>query len=1449
MTLDSTNSEYQLARDYSEVMEKILQAFADIATFLPRLDRLKATFEDNADFEFALGLIYSDMVEFHRRAYKFFRRKAWHIWFAFDWGIFERRFKSILEKLRSHCDLLDREAAAVHFSEMKSMRIKREADEQHFELRRRLQSAQEVFGWLSAEEDSQEECLHRISDNRQPGTCNWILEDQMIRSWIEDDNGETVVWLTAIPGAGKTYLCSLLIQNLETHQDLSSTYYFCRHQLSEKTTCATILRTMTIQLLKSHPDMTELVHQAYLQKNSSLSYPAIKKMLKEILVSVSNTRMILDGIDECNQSTQREVLGCLLDFHRHTGGSCKLLISSREDPLIGKTMPPQMHHIKLGERTTDGLNIFIENKLKELKEYFPWLEPEVANLVQRRLQDRAKGMFLWVRLVCTTLQQQTSEIEFERAIEELPDGLDEAYGLILTRFCNLSPALKDRVLRILFWLSVAYRSISIHEVADGIALYPGQIHLTKKTRTKDLDRDVVEICAPLLEKSSNGNLDLVHFSAKEYLLHKQSGPFIDIAQAHFNIAFSCIANLISTLVIVPLHHDGASPAVLESRVIQGNYGLQPYAHHFWAEHVRAYLEHARELDPELNTLIDALQSFSRVCRNQSPNYFEHLTRPTSQPGLKGLDKLQNVPFLYNFVSGWLRFKLKIQSMEALAGDFQSQKDWQLRADETYLSLIDNRLQEVAEQLLAMKATALPPHIDPVDYQAFTDRFVFECRFIHCSNRCNSASDRDAHERAHAVSFPCLQCDFSERGFKSRKDLDRHTRIYHTSAKDFEIPPRLSDITTDCQNRYNLGSGRYSGPTLTHTCWNDQGRKVLQTGFRQVLAKIEAELALADHTAEYQSSVDQSHGKNVGLERRSSFEEDSSASILKSIRAKVEGQQYETLTDFRDDVRELSRVPKSMVEPRFGGRLEAICDHEFEKVITDFPAFADLESGGPKLVTGTTGLAGALCSPQKILDSPNNPENAFASTSSLGKKKPYWSATEEKSFPELLEQCGRDFMKIADYLKTKSIDIIKQHFADLVSSGRTDLLKVADAADARLKHDLESFLSKPDNMDPEVNEPLSGDSLQDVGLGGSVYSAETLEAMSFYRSHQKDPFFRKSNTRSDEDNKNKTVSSIMAEDSESSERPKRSARRPRQKAICPYCKNHSGGFHDEYTLQKHFDRFHRATRQVWFCDDISIDKKFLANCEPCSDGKRYSSKHNASKHLRASHFDATASVEKLSRWTRKTEEPNPNFDHNESQPNSDVTRLYLPRQGGKRLKMNGKSFSNNKPSLSNYSDLLPSMRSTPKQLGASSPTSSLSVILNPDQDLDEDEVEPSNSSSEDDLESFEQTLLLPDVSFDNFLPGAAQISHSIDITAPPHQKIRALIKPEQVQRLPHLNQSRKLACQDQVEALYQTLETQYVGGKGYQEALENLTSLSRKLLSDLMDWRRRSTLAPTIPFSI
>lgn len=1457
----------QLARNHSNVMEKILQAFSDLASALPRLDRLRGLFREDAHVHQVLGLIYSDITEFNLQAYKIFRRKAWHVWFACSWGIFERRFDKIVQKLRIHCGRLDQEAAAAHFLEMRKFRDNCHLEEDDLE-RRHIRMARDVLGWLSAGENRQEERLHEISDDRQLEACNWVLDDPQVRSWIEDDYGEAVLWMTGIPGAGKSFLCSLIIENLQTQPQRSTLYYFCSHRSSSESTCAKVLRTLAFQLLQQNMDMAVPVHQAFLQSGSNQSGPAMRKLLAQVLLTTKFTRIVVDGIDELDHTVQMEVLKSLAEIQKSAKDNCKLLVCSREEPLVPKALRTK-NHCKLGNKTSEGLGHYIKKQVKDLQVKFGEMGSELVRLVEQRLYSKAKGMFLWVRLVTTTLMHQMSEAQLELAIDRLPEGLDEAYGLITRRINALcSPSLREPVFAILYWVCVARRPIGIHEVADGIALHAGLTILNRRTRSSNLQEDIVELCAPLLERSGKDVLDLVHFSAKEFFLNAQSGPFIDIAKAHLSIALSCVINLTTCLDMVPGYDAGVKNEDLESRVVQGCYGLQSYGHEFWAEHVLAFLATIGDSDPAARQLMDALEVFSRVWKHHTQTSGLHPSGPETVEGSIGLSRLRHSPRLYHFLSGWLGFKAKLKEARRNSNALGDQQQWQLETDETYLSLIDNRLNTITERLLMLDSSQLPLHIDKSDYQHFKSRFSFSCRFLDCHQCYDSIEDRNSHEASHVPSFPCLSCDFSGRGFRTRKDLEKHTQKYHMSPEDFKIPSDLLAVHGQSCECYGINA-RSPGVSFSRSsAWTEQGRKALQQGFRHVLANFESEMA-ADDGKEQDLKKVTSKESNPTVDHSS--KEASSSKTLDNIRDKIEGRQYESLADFKNDLRGLSR--DSMASLKWAGdkNVDSNCDEQLEKALSPFPAFANFDSTdythgliqnssdpASNLLEGHTGSLDQLEKGMAHLD-----------LTRFRARTPYWSLTERKELPELLQRYGRDFDKIADYLKTKTADEVDQHFVHLLNKGKIELLEVADLADARLQK--EAYTNEP-SLEPEIVVPETP--VADRPSQVTSYGLSQLDQLSGMRPsiHPSDkrPLFQTFLDYSDNnDLQPRTQDTAQTQRNAGAEgvigQDQTKKRRPRPRAFCPHCNFHENGLHDEYALEKHILRFHTATRRLWICEDISIDKSFLARCKPCSASKRYSSKRGAGKHLRDAHFNAETSAETLQRWMRVIEEPNPNMQENEQAPSADAASTTkqtikppkrqatedppTSRHKTKRQRTDGTFIS------------LPAVRDDPNSLktlpSIVAPPDGLKILESVprsrspsslDKTPNEDDGQTSSPAASE-TEALEHDVVLPDVSFDNFLPGFSSGLLLVDGDGPPHRTNTALIRPDQIHRLPNLETFDKARCLDHVEALWYKLENASVDSSDYKEALENLTSLTRILMRKLRNWRRDSTFAPNIPFSI
>ncbi len=322
--------------------------------------------------------------------------------------------------------------------------------------------------------------------------------------------------------------------------------------------------------------------------------------------------------------------------------------------------------------------------------------------------------------------------------------------------------------------------------------------------------------------------------------------------------------------------------------------------------------------------------------------------------------------------------------------------------------------------------------------------------------------------------------------------------------------------------------------------------------------------------------------------------------------------------------------------------------------------------------------------------------------------------------------------------------------------------------------------------------------------------------------------------------------------------------------------------------------------MWICNDISINESFLRGCDVCNTGKRYRTKHEACQHLRSTHFAPETTRHALSRWLSEEEEANPNFglkpgkkppktkSASKRQKTDETTLKIAPLKSApqgnvllppmrvdfqgsgandielERLEPDQDRRSNElNRSLSNLSSLpsgvdtsdfmLGVENSATDVLGSDQPKASKSATYGP--------VGPSLVSSTSDTapdlvcteskvdNKSHSDLVLPDVSFDNLIGIRGLISSYHDSNGPPHRSKQALIKPDQVSRLPHLDQTRKDVCSDQVVALYYHLDQENPETKKYKDQLGKLEQLSRILMRNLKDWQRERSRAPIIPFSL
>lgn len=66
----------QIAQTHISALERLIDAYAMIGEAMPRFDKLSSAFKDDPEFLHVMGHFYKDVLEFHRRAYKYFRRRG-----------------------------------------------------------------------------------------------------------------------------------------------------------------------------------------------------------------------------------------------------------------------------------------------------------------------------------------------------------------------------------------------------------------------------------------------------------------------------------------------------------------------------------------------------------------------------------------------------------------------------------------------------------------------------------------------------------------------------------------------------------------------------------------------------------------------------------------------------------------------------------------------------------------------------------------------------------------------------------------------------------------------------------------------------------------------------------------------------------------------------------------------------------------------------------------------------------------------------------------------------------------------------------------------------------------------------------------------------------------------------------------------------------------------------
>lgn len=251
-----------------------------------------------------------------------------------------------------------------------------------------------ILNWLA---DSDYSSQHNdYLSRRQPGTGQWLLESQEYQEWLSTDGQN--LFCPGIPGAGKTILTAIVIENL--HNQFSSdptvgiAYNYYNFKRQGQQTADKLLASLLRQLCASQSSLPEPLKSLYIKheekgKHTRPSFEEIASTLQIVTQMFSRVFIIIDALDEC-QNQERS--SCFTKFFGiQAKANVNLFATSR--PLSDIKNMFQGCPLVDVVASRDDISKYIEGHMPKLPR-FARDNPDLREQIKRDITSMGQGMLV-----------------------------------------------------------------------------------------------------------------------------------------------------------------------------------------------------------------------------------------------------------------------------------------------------------------------------------------------------------------------------------------------------------------------------------------------------------------------------------------------------------------------------------------------------------------------------------------------------------------------------------------------------------------------------------------------------------------------------------------------------------------------------------------------------------------------------------------------------------------------------------------------------------------------------------------------------------------------------------------------------------------------------------------------------------------------------------------------
>ncbi|RSL40354.1 hypothetical protein CEP54_016142 [Fusarium duplospermum] len=297
--------------------------------------------------------------------------------------------------------------------------------------------------------------VHLVND-RDNEILDWLTPFDYasfnnFHQWL--DTTEKTLFCTGIPGAGKTIMTSIVVDNLQQRfrdePTLGLAYVYCDDERRQEQTPDHMFASILKQLGQRyflHFTLTEAVRELYHQhlRTQSTTKSKVRPLLTEIMTCLpsvvgllSKVYIVVDALDELQVSRDHRsvFLKQLLAMQESTG--VKILATSRKIPDIQNYFKDCI----TCEIAADEGDIqhYVEDQLQHMPD-FVQSDATLRDKIQTTISQNTRGMFSVAVAHLKTLAEQPTAGNVELVLRELPQDFYDIYAQSYQRIERKSKA-------------------------------------------------------------------------------------------------------------------------------------------------------------------------------------------------------------------------------------------------------------------------------------------------------------------------------------------------------------------------------------------------------------------------------------------------------------------------------------------------------------------------------------------------------------------------------------------------------------------------------------------------------------------------------------------------------------------------------------------------------------------------------------------------------------------------------------------------------------------------------------------------------------------------------------------------------------------------------------------------------------------------------------------------